>query len=244
MSFRNCIFDLYGTLVDIHTDEERPQLWREMAAYFSAEGVSYAPDALHVRFKAIWRNLEKGSPLRSSARDTHPEIRAEEVFLMLYAEKGAAANLDRAQKAARYFRERSTDYIRLYDGAADLLDSLRAAGRGVYLLTNAQRAFTVWELEQLDLTRRFDGVLISSDCGVRKPDKRFFDMLLKRYAIPAASAVMIGNDGKCDIEGAKKAGLATIYIRSNISPDEPPPHADHVLTRMDLMQVKKILLRE
>lgn len=241
MKYRNCIFDLYGTLVDIHTDEERPQLWREMAAYFAREGMQYAPDALRVRFKAICRSLDRGSPLRMDAH-SHPEIRIEEVFILLYAEKGIAADLSMAERAARFFREKSTDHIRLYDGATQLLDRLRAAGCGVYLLTNAQRVFTMWELEHLDLLRCFDGVLISSDCGVRKPDKRFFDILLRRYAIEPESAVMIGNDARCDVAGAKKAGLRTMYIRSNISPVEELPEADHVLERMDLARAGDILL--
>lgn len=31
MRYPNCIFDLYGTLVDIHTDESRPEFWKKMA---------------------------------------------------------------------------------------------------------------------------------------------------------------------------------------------------------------------
>ena len=33
MRFRDCIFDLYGTLVDIRTDEDAPELWEAMAGY-------------------------------------------------------------------------------------------------------------------------------------------------------------------------------------------------------------------
>ena len=243
MKYRNCIFNLYGTLVDIHTDEERPQLWRDMAAYFAAERVHYGPDALHIRFKAICRSLDRESPLRKGAKEPHPEIRMEEVFLSLYAEKGVLAGIEQAERAARYFREKSTDYIRLYPGAKELLSRLRSEGRGVYLLANAQRTFAMWELEHLGLADAFDGMLISSDCGVRKPDKRFFDMLLRRCGIAAGSAVMIGSDGRCDVAGAKKAGLSSVYIRSNLSPNEPQPDADYVLDHMDLARVGDILLQ-
>ena len=53
---------------------------------------------------------------------------------------------------------------------------------------------------------------------------------------------MIGNDGLCDIAGARAAGLATVYIRSNISPDEPLPEADFALEEMDLARVRDIIL--
>ena len=52
---------------------------------------------------------------------------------------------------------------------------------------------------------------------------------------------MVGNDGVCDIQGARKLGLATVYIRSNISPQEPLPQADYVLQSMDLDRVRQIL---
>lgn len=53
---------------------------------------------------------------------------------------------------------------------------------------------------------------------------------------------MIGNDGTCDIQGGRAAGLSTLYIRSNLSPKEATPQADHVLDGMDLARVKEILL--
>ena len=55
---------------------------------------------------------------------------------------------------------------------------------------------------------------------------------------------MTGNDGVCDIQGAREAGLSTVYIRSNISPEEPLPEADYVLEEMDLARVRTILTCE
>ena len=34
MRYRNLIFDLYGTLVDIHTDEDAPLVWQKMALLY------------------------------------------------------------------------------------------------------------------------------------------------------------------------------------------------------------------
>ncbi len=38
MSFQNVIFDLYGTLIDIRTDEQSPGLWAEMARVYAENG--------------------------------------------------------------------------------------------------------------------------------------------------------------------------------------------------------------
>ena len=101
--------------------------------------------------------------------------------------------------------------------------------------------FAGWELERLGLDGLFDGVYLSSDCGCKKPDPRFFQTLLRQRGIDPGQAVMIGNDGICDVQGAKAVGLAAVYIRSNLSPAGPAPGADYVLDEMDLNRVGAIL---
>ena len=238
--YRHCIFDLYGTLVDIHTDETVPRLWEAMADWYRAHGADYAPGALRDAYFRTVRHLE-GDPLRSDAHEAHPEIRIEAVFQHLFQAKGVSADLALAVQTGRHFRQSSLHYIRLYDGAVELLEALRASGRGVWLLSNAQRIFTAYELQSLGIDGLFDGIYLSSDYGCKKPDSRFFGRLLSERGIAPESAIMIGNDGLCDIQGAQAVGLATLYIRSNLSPAEPLPPADYVLEEMDLHLVRDIL---
>ena len=242
MRYRDCIFDLYGTLVDIRTDETLPGLWEDLAAWYRGYGADYAPGELRDAYFQTVRKMEGGAgPLRGDAHEAHPEIRLELAFQELFRAKGVDAGPDLAVRAGGRFRKGSLDYIRLYDGAAELLRALRANGQGVWLLSNAQRIFTVYELQTLGIWALFDGVYLSSDYGCKKPDRRFFEALLKERGIARSGAVMIGNDGVCDIQGARAVGLSTLYIRSNISPEEPLPEADHVLTEMDLRRVQAIL---
>ena len=52
--FDNYIFDLYGTLIDIHTDEEPARLWNTMAAYLKEHFDStYTGKALRKRYIEI-----------------------------------------------------------------------------------------------------------------------------------------------------------------------------------------------
>lgn len=241
MRYQNCIFDLYGTLVDIRTDEDDPRLWEVMADCYTRRGAAYSAPELHAAYWRAVAEAEGAAPQSRDAHEAHPEIRLELVFRQLFRAKGVDAGLAEAVETGRHFRALSTKYIRTYDGAKELLTALRARGCGVWLLSNAQSIFTKWELERLGLTGFFDGVYLSSDYGVKKPDPRFFRVLLRERGISPKGAVMIGNDGTCDIRGGKAAGLDTLYIRSNISPDEPTPDADIILERMDLRRVKDIL---
>ena len=244
MRYQNCIFDLYGTLVDIHTDERQLKLWQEMAGWYRERGADYAPEALRDAYFDTVRQMEGGEgQLRNDAHEAHPEIQIERVFQRLFADRGVDAGLDLAVAAGERFRRSSLIYIRLYEGAVRLLETLRANGQGVWLLSNAQSIFTTYELRSLGIERLFDGIYLSSDYGCKKPDRRFFERLMRERGISPESAIMIGNDGVCDIQGAREMGLSTLYIRSNISPREPLPRADYVLEEMDLSRVRDILTR-
>ena len=80
---------------------------------------------------------------------------------------------------------------------------------------------------------------------MKKPDTRFFHLLLDKHHILPEESIMVGNDAVSDIKGAKEVGLHTFYIHSNISPaTEKKPDADHVLMQMDLAKVRQILISD
>ena len=45
-AYDNYIFDLYGTLVDIHTDEEKTELWEKLAQFYGYYGAVYTAEEL------------------------------------------------------------------------------------------------------------------------------------------------------------------------------------------------------
>ena len=55
-------FDLYGTLVDIWTDEGKASLWRGAARFYSLCGAVYAPRELRERYLPCARTRRLCSP--------------------------------------------------------------------------------------------------------------------------------------------------------------------------------------
>ena len=51
--YENYFFDLYGTLIDIRTDEGKPSLWRDAAKFYSLCGASYSASELRERYLAF-----------------------------------------------------------------------------------------------------------------------------------------------------------------------------------------------
>lgn len=182
--------------------------------------------------------------MKGDNHEMFPELQIEDVFLELFMAKGAKADKTLAIHAGQFFRVLSTDYVKLYDGAVELLTFLKAQGKGVYLLSNAQRIFTEYEMRALGIYDKFDKIYISSDYHCKKPDIQFYNTLLDELQLNRNKTIMIGNDNLCDIQGAKAAGIDTFYIHSNISPevkDFSTVKSTYLLKEMDLCQVKKIL---
>ncbi len=210
--YENYIFDLYGTLVDIRTNESKAYLWQKMSEIYTALGAAYSAAEL----KNTFRVLEKKE---NALLFEYGEIDLRKVFAALFAQKGIAADEQTVRAAAVTFRALSRKMLCLYDGVLETLQELRNRGRGVYLLSNAQSDFTRPELEMLGLTPYFDGILISSEEGVKKPAKQFFDCLFERFQLEPSGCLMVGNDEYSDIAGAISAGIDSLYIHTAISPD-------------------------
>ncbi len=251
MRYDTFIFDLYGTLADIHTDEEKPEVWQKLALFYGYYDAVYEPQELRGAFRGqvrrreeeARRQMQPAGKRASAAYEAAPEIALEAVFLELFRQKGVSADETLAVHAGQFFRILSTEYLRLYEGVEELLTALKRAGGRLYLLSNAQRIFTEYELHTLRIAPYFDDILISSSCGVKKPDRRFFQILLDRHGIDAPRAIMIGNDMECDIRGAERAGLAACYIHSNLSPEwDEMPEAGETLVARDRRELRSMLL--
>lgn len=214
--YLNYIFDLYGTLVDIRTDESGDKFWGKIADIYESYGATYTARQLQSAYKK-YTQLESRTLQHKYPKCKHIEINLENVFYKLYTQKGVEPTKEIIEDTAIKFRKTSMLFLKLYDGVIDLLDSLKASGKKIYLLSNAQRCFTYPELVELGIVDYFDGILISSDCGCKKPDTAFFDILIERYNLDRSKSVMIGNDCITDMQGAKGAGLDSLYIHQEIS---------------------------
>ncbi len=212
--YKNYIFDLYGTLVDIRTDESKESLWEGMAELYGNEGAAYETEELKQAYLLLCKEEEER--IRQENGCSHPEIEIGEVFRKLYARKSVRVGEEAVTYAAGRFRKWSREYMRVYDGAIEMLEELRMMGRRVFLLSNAQRLFTVSEIEVLGLGKLFDDIFISSDYGVKKPERAYMELLLKKHRLEIRDCIMIGNELGSDIEIANVCGMDSLLLQGNM----------------------------
>lgn len=215
MRYTDLIFDLYGTLVDIHT-EENDLVWEKTALYFGFYGAHYTPAELKAAFQSAMAQREAAA---GQSYECFPDIPFEQVMAQLFRAKGVEDGADALGiHAAQLFRISSIEYVKLYPDVLEALARLRQKGCRLWLLSNAQRIFTAYELRHLGLGQQLDGIYISSDYGCRKPDVRFYRALLEERKLDVERCLMIGNDRYTDIAGAKAIGLSTLYMHTALTP--------------------------
>ena len=218
--YTDLIFDLYGTLVDIHT-EETMEVWEKTALFFGYYGAYYDTTTLK---RAFEKEIATRKGKAGHNYECFPDIPFHEVMADLFRQKDVFNNVDTlGVQAAQLFRIASTEYIRLYPHVLEALATLRKKGFRLWLLSNAQEVFTRFELNALGLADSFDGIYLSSAFGFRKPDVRFFRALLEEQKLDPDKCLMIGNDRDTDIAGAKAAGLATFYMHTELTPRDQSP---------------------
>ena len=98
------------------------------------------------------------------------------------------------------------------EGTVVLLDELHQAGRTRLLaLTNwSSETFPV-ALATFGFLERFEGIVVSGDEGVAKPEAALFRTLLARYALAPQQTVFI-DDSAANVEAAAQLGLVAVHF--------------------------------
>jgi putative hydrolase of the HAD superfamily len=102
----------------------------------------------------------------------------------------------------------------LFPGIATGLGALRADGWRLAVLTNGRHDSQLGKLRRHGLLDLVDACCVSADTGLRKPDRRAFEMaisVLEPGTCPT-QAWAIGDDPHADVDGGAQTGLSTIWV--------------------------------
>ena len=107
--YKNYLFDLYGTLVDIHTDEGKKSLWHGFKNLLAMYGAKYKTKELQSKYNELCEKAKKAVPATKYTDEPEPELL--DVFKGLVTEKGAECSDELAAFLAASFRAMSLKYI-------------------------------------------------------------------------------------------------------------------------------------
>ena len=219
-AFEAAIVDLDGTMVDTVGDFE-VALGRALA------DLGWPP----VGRDFIARTVGKGS---------------EHLLVRTLAEVGAPASLYDAAWARyqHHYLAVNGRHSRVFDGVAEGLQALRAAGLRLACLTNKPGAFARPLLAQKGLDGWFEQVFGGDAFARKKPDPLPLLQTCRALASEPARTLMIG-DSSNDAAAARAAGCPVVLVSYGYNHGEPvaAAGADAVVDRIDQVPALLGLLR-
>ena len=96
-----------------------------------------------------------------------------------------------------------------------VVKSLRSMGIKTAIVTNVSEdrfAFQRNKIETMGLTPLFDAIVLSGEVGVHKPDRRVFDLAVRRLGVANEECIFVGDNPDADIVGALNAGMEAVWI--------------------------------
>jgi putative hydrolase of the HAD superfamily len=211
MSIKGILFDLYGTLIDIETDESMEEIYRGIAHYLTYQGIYLHRWEVRDRYYQIMKQQKE------LCGEECPEIDVEAIWNALLRQEGINAAPARRRLAltlAQLYRGISRKRLQLYPGVKNVLDELRPIYR-MALVSDAQPCYALPEIKAVGLDGYFDPVIISAHYGFRKPDRRLIEKALDMMKLTSTEVICVGNDMYRDIYGASRLGIKTLFVDSN-----------------------------
>ena len=198
MTKRAVIFDFGGVFVDspftAMVDAANARNLDPEATMLAIFG-DYAADTDHP-----WHRLERGEISVIDARDAIVEASQREM--------GVAVD------PFEFLAALSGGGVR--DDMIDFVKDLRGRGLATGLLTNNAKEFQEFWRPLMPLDELFDDVIDSSEVGIRKPDRRIYELALERLGVTAEEAVFV-DDAPGNIAGAEAVGIAGVLIGTDRS---------------------------
>jgi len=215
MKIGGILFDLYGTLIDIHTDEDSEEIYRAISQFLTYQGISL--DRREIRDQ-YYRIMEEQ---RLARGEEYAEFDAVKVWReFIRRNPGTSALIPGAKLKqlpsflADIYRGISRQRLKLYPEVKTVLDALRTRFR-LGVVSDGQSGWAVPEMRNLGVESYFNPIIISSNYGFRQPDGRLFEIALSRLGLAPKQVVFVGNDVYRDIFGAVRLGIKTVFFSSN-----------------------------
>ncbi len=175
------VFDLGGVLVDWNPRH----LYRQV---FAGDEVAMEAFLAEVCSPAWNDRLDRGLPFADGVAEL------------------CASHPDQAERIEAYLHRWPETLGGLLDDSVALLVGVRAAGVACYALSNhSTETFPVAD-ERYGVRSWFDGVLLSGEVGVAKPDAAIFDELCRRFDLTPATTAFV-DDSAPNVAAAAALGF-------------------------------------
>ncbi|MBQ4121969.1 MAG: YjjG family noncanonical pyrimidine nucleotidase [Clostridia bacterium] len=220
MTYTFLLFDADNTLFDFHAGE-KIAFQKALADFDFSETPEDYPLYSAIN-DSLWKSLEKGTITKDGIFATR-FVR----FLEETNRQGDGAALNTSYKA--HLAEQAI----LLPHAEEVLQTLKARGFRLFLITNGDKTVQNSRLQKSGLGQYFEKVFISEEIGASKPDTRFFDAVANAIdGFEKDKALVIGDSESSDILGANRYRIDACHVTVNSPPLSPAVYAKYTVDNL------------
>lgn len=239
-------FDLWETLI---ADESALDISR---ARMRCEGIYKVLQEFNISVPLT--DLENAhaetDPLLDTAwrRDENPTP-IEQVQLIVKTATGGKVALPNDPRAFHMLEAAYVDPIlvsppKLKKGVAAVLEEVRKRVNRVGLISNTGRSPGTalrGVLSNYGILQYFDATIFSDETGIRKPDRRIFEIAGKELKTDLSKIIHIGDNPETDVWGAKQAGMKAVLLEYELPPEfKERPTSLFTLSRIEHVPASEI----
>ncbi len=205
MAVKAVIFDLFGTLIhDKFLSLTYPAFLSRMAASLSLKNEEFEP---------LWQ----GSYLD---RTTGKYPTLQDNVRWIGEKLGRTFESSAVENAAAQIVEVTRQSFLPRRQALDVLNQIKRMGLKTGLISDCGPAVPlIWN--ETPFAGLFDATAFSCKECLKKPDPKFFKVILDRLDVQAKDCFYVGDGNSGELQGAKALGMKTALIWGLIDPEEP-----------------------
>jgi putative hydrolase of the HAD superfamily len=237
LNLKAVLFDLGGTLLDFEHrqdfDEVLKLAHQALRTYLVSEGFDIS--------------LQKIVDVTNGIFDAYFEFTSR-TFLeidksILYSAKlyhlgiEEYANEELIRGAMTTFEDQIINNYYIYEDTKSILSMLKERKVKLGLVSNNNCTYVFDQLLQIyDLANYFDATVVSNEIGIRKPHKGIFFHCLNQLKVKSENAMFVGDRLHEDIQGAKNAGMKSVWInRNNETLNHETPKPDYTISNLSAL---------
>ena len=197
--YKYLLFDLDDTLLDF--GKAQVLAFKKL---LEDENIEYSDESFEkyeTINKSLWRSFERGEI-------SNKEVTSERFirFFTLFGMKVDGSEVDNR------FRSYLAEGNQLFEGIIEMLEKLSLTHK-LYIASNGIGITQHTRLKNNNLNKYFDKIFISEEIGSKKPDREFFDIILKEIGVEDKGEVlMIGDTLTSDILGVNNVGIDSCLV--------------------------------
>lgn len=231
MKIQHIFFDLDNTLWD-----HRKNAYLTIKDLFDKEEITLKYNINFEEFHSVYHEINERLWEQIRDGEIDKEYLRKHRFYDTFNHFGID-DLERSMYFEEHFLDKILNYNHLVEGAAYILDYLKAKGYTLHIVSNGFQEVTERKCILSKIDHYFNTITSADSVGKRKPNPEIFDYSLGITKAKKEESILIGDDWIADVVGAQNFGMDVIFfdvLNEN-------PQQENLKVIKHLLQIKEYL---